>query len=84
MKRQINAGVGHSRSEFIPLPTLRVESVHYAAMASIYCELAMVPKLEKDALQLVVLAIFWLGRVADGYYLVEKDNCMYSIKKVAV
>ena len=41
----------------------------------------MVLKLERVGLLLAVLATSYLVQAADGFYHVEKDNFMFSIKK---
>ena len=84
MKRLIKDGNDLCHSAYIQQLMMLAKSVRCAATASIYCELAMERKLEKAVLQLVVLVISLLDQEAVGFYLVERDNYMFSTKKVAV
>jgi hypothetical protein len=63
------------------LLTHLVKSVFCLVMDSIYCEQVMVHRLAMGDLLPVDSVISYQGPVAVGYFLADKDNSMYSIKK---
>ena len=84
MRRRIKDGSAHYHSEFIQLHMIQEKSAHYAAMDSICLELVTELKSVKEDRPLVDSVISYPALEAVGFYPAEKDNCMCSIKKVAV